>query len=153
MEPDELTAEETDDLVAWGDRMDGNYQPPILSEPKGGPVPEADPTIDEIHAMAGEPDDVGRAAGHDITPGHDELHHYWTAGPGRALWEASLTPWRTLYALVTAAVRKNGRAVSPEQIKRWVSRWFIEVKHYAAGSDLNRVEHGKPPRGHRVGPG
>lgn len=111
-----------------------------------------DPTFDEIHAMAAE-DDVERAAGHDVTPGHDELHHYWTAGPGRALWEASLTPWRTLYALVTAAVRKNGRAVSPEQIKRWVSRWFIEVKHYAAGSDRNRVEHGKPPRGHRVGPG
>lgn len=94
-----------------------------------------------------------RALGHDVTPGHDELHHYWTVGKGKRLWVDSPEPWRTLHALVTAAVRKNGRAVSPEQIDNWVSRWFIEVKGYAAGSDLNRVAHGHPPRGNRVGPG
>jgi len=130
---------------------------------RGALPTNADPTLDQIRAMAGLNSEararelallgVTRALGHDVTPGHDELHHYWVAGKGRALWENSPTPWRTLYALVTAAVRKNSRAVSPEQIKRWVSRWFIQVKHYAAGSDLNRVAHGKPPRGHRVGPG
>lgn len=113
---------------------------------------EDDPSLDDITAMAAM-DEASRAAGHDVTPGHDELHHYWVAGPGLAKWAGSPRPWRTLYALVTKAVRKNGRAVSPEQIKNWVSRWFIEVFHFAAGSDLNRVTHGKPPRGHRVGPG
>jgi hypothetical protein len=94
-----------------------------------------------------------RLAGQDVTPGHDELHHYWVAGPGLAKWVHSPKPWTTLHALVTEAVRKNGRAVTPEQINNWVSRWFIEVFHYAAGSDKNRVAHGMPPRGHRVGPG
>jgi hypothetical protein len=96
---------------------------------------------------------VKAAAGHDVTPGHDELHHYWVEGKGRRLWADSLEPWRTLHALVTAAVRKNGRAVSPEEINNWVSRWFFEVKGYYAGSDLNRVAHGHPPRGKVVGPG
>jgi len=94
-----------------------------------------------------------RLAGQDVAPGHDELHHYWVAGPGLAKWVHSPKPWTTLHALVTEAVRKNGRAVTPEQINNWVSRWFIEVFHYAAGSDKNRVAHGMPPRGHRVGPG
>lgn len=95
-----------------------------------------------------------RAAGHDITPGHDELHHYWTREPeGLARWIYSTHPWTTLHEQVTQEVREHGRAVSPEQIKRWVSRWFIEVFGFAAGSDLNRVTHGKPPRGKLVGPG
>jgi len=111
-----------------------------------------DPSLDEIRSMADD-EGIERAAGHDVTLGHDELHHYWVEGEGRHLWVDSPTPWRTLYALVTAAVRKNKRAVPPEVIKTWVSRWFIEAKGYAAGSDRNRVEHGQPPRGHKVGPG
>jgi hypothetical protein len=89
---------------------------------------------------------VTRALGHDVTPGHDELHHYWTVGAGRAKWVHSPKPWTTLVALLT-------RHVGPEKAKIYASRWFIEVKGYAAGSDLNRVTHGQPPRGHRVGPG
>jgi hypothetical protein len=115
-------------------------------------APAEDPSIDEIRSMADD-EGIERAAGHDVTLGHDELHHYWVEGEGRHLWVDSPTPWRTLYALVTAAVRKNKRAVPPEVIKTWVSRWFIEAKGYAAGSDRNRVEHGLPPRGHKVGPG
>ncbi len=87
-----------------------------------------------------------RAAGHDTTPGHDELHHYWTVGEGRAKWVTSPKPWTTLVALLTPHV-------GPEKAKVYASRWFIEVFGFAAGSDLNRVTHGHPPRGHRVGPG
>lgn len=28
------------------DRMDGDYQPPILVEPKGGPIPAGDDPVD-----------------------------------------------------------------------------------------------------------
>lgn len=89
---------------------------------------------------------ITRAAGHDVTPGHDELHHYWTRGPGLAKWAESPKPWTTLVAHLT-------KYVGPEKAKIYASRWFIEVFHFAAGSDLNRVTHGHPPRGHRVGPG
>lgn len=76
----------------------------------------------------------------------DKLHHYWTRGEGLAKWKASPKPWTTLVALLT-------RHVGPERAKVYASRWFIEVFHYAAGSDKNRVAHGHPPRGHRIGPG
>lgn len=89
---------------------------------------------------------ISRAAGVDATPGHDELHHYWVAGPGLAKWADSPRPWTTLVAHLT-------KYVGPEKAKIYASRWFIEVFHYAAGSDENRVAHGMPPRGHRVGPG
>lgn len=87
-----------------------------------------------------------RALGHDTTPGHDELHHYWTRGPGLAKWKGSPKPWTTLVAELT-------RHVGLAKAKVFASRWFIEVFGYAAGSDLNRVAHGHPPRGHKVGPG
>ena len=115
-----------------------------------------EPTLDQIRAMAGLNSEararelallgVTRALGHDVTPGHDELHHYWTRGEGLAKWAESPKPWTTLVAHLT-------KYVGPEKAKIFASRWFIEVFHYAAGSDLNRVTHGKPPRGHRVGPG
>lgn len=49
----------TDALTAGGratglrDRMDGGYEPPILADPKGGPIPQADPGED---VGSGEPD-------------------------------------------------------------------------------------------------
>lgn len=114
-----------------------------------GPV-----TFDRLRvAFAGEVHDyplrgapVAAAAGHDVTPGHDELHHYWTRGEGLAKWADSPTPWTTLVALLT-------KHVGPLKAKTFASRWFIEVFGFAAGSDKNRVMHGKPPRGHLVGPG
>lgn len=108
---------------------------------------EDDPSLDEILAMA--EGDATRAAGHDVTLGHDELHHWWTAGPGLARWVNSPTPWRTLLANLVEAVKDKPLEV----LKKWTSRWYIDVFHYAAGSDKARVAHGKPPRGHRVGPG
>lgn len=89
---------------------------------------------------------VGEAVGHDVTPGHDQLHHYWTVGEGRAKWAESPTPWTTLVAHLT-------EYVGPERAKVFASRWFHEVFGFYAGSDLNRVTHGEPPRGHVVGPG
>lgn len=90
---------------------------------------------------------VEAAAGHDITPGHDELHHYWVAGPGLARWAESPTPWTTLVANLVKV------GVNPEKAKVYASRWFIEHFGFSAGSDLNRVTHGRPPRGDVVGPG
>jgi hypothetical protein len=37
--------------------------------------------------------------------------------------------------------------------KKWASKWFYEVMGFYAGSDLNRVSHGRKPRGKVVGPG
>lgn len=87
-----------------------------------------------------------RAVGADVTPGHDELHHYWVAGPGLAKWRGSPKPWTTLVAHLT-------KYVGPERAKVYASRWFHEVFGFYAGSDLNRVTHGHPPRGKVVGPG
>src|SRR6185369_5698765 len=40
---------------------------------------------------------VTRALGHDVTPGHDELHHYWTRDPrGLAKWVDHPKPWTAL---------------------------------------------------------
>lgn len=105
------------------------------------PTPEQDTDALRLRGIL-----TDRAAGHDITPGHDELHHYWTRGPGLAKWAESPKPWTTLVAHLT-------KYVGPEKAKIYASRWFIEVFHFAAGSDLNRVTHGHPPRGHLVGPG
>ena len=89
---------------------------------------------------------VTRALGHDVTPGHDELHHWWTKGPGLALWAGSPRPWTTLRDHLL-------KYLPPEEATRAASRWFIEVFGFASGSDKNRVLHGEPPRGHVVGPG
>lgn len=91
--------------------------------------------------------DEHRALGADVTPGNDQLHHYWTRDPeGRAKWVDSPKPWTTLVALLT-------RHVGLERAKTFASRWFHEVFGFYAGSDMNRVTHGKPPRGKLVGPG
>jgi len=86
---------------------------------------------------------VTRAVGHDITPGHDRLHHYWTRGKGLARWH----DWTSLYDNLVE------EGVPPIKAKNFASRWFFERFGFYAGADLNRVMHGKPPRGHRVGPG
>jgi len=129
----------------------------VASTDTGGAVLTADDVEvelqpDDVDAfvtqLLGEP--VAAAAGKDVTPGHDELHHYWTVGPGRREWVDSPTPWTTLLALLVEHV-KPPKPV--EVLKRWASAWFKEVKGYSAGSDKNRVAHGHPPRGHVVGPG
>lgn len=103
---------------------------------------DADPDLETMRLIVA----LDERAGADTTPGHDELHHYWTVGKGREKWVHSPKPWTTLVALLTPHV-------GLEKAKVYASRWFIEVKGYAAGSDKNRVAHGQPPRGHKVGPG
>jgi hypothetical protein len=90
--------------------------------------------------------EVEAAAGHDVTPGHDELHHYWTKGKGLARWIGSPTPWTTLVALLS-------EHVPPEKARVFASKWLHEVTGLWAGSDAHRVAHGHPPRGKVVGPG
>jgi peptidoglycan hydrolase-like protein with peptidoglycan-binding domain len=92
-----------------------------------------------------ELEQVWAAAGHDVTPGHDRLHHWWVYGPGRGRWST----WTELLANLVEEVHDKPL----ETLKKWASRWFFERHHYYAGSDLNRVKHGKPPRGDRIGPG
>lgn len=44
-------------------------------------------------------------------------------------------------------------ATPPAMAKRMASAWLHEVTGEWAGSDIHRVHSGKPPRGHRIGPG
>lgn len=120
-------------------------------------LPEQDDTeemdLDELDDEDESEEDgeaVTAAAGHDVTPGHDELHHYWVAGPGLARWAGSPTPWTTLLNLLVEHVKPPKPL---EVLKTWASAWYIEVFHYSAGSDKARVAHGHPPRGHLIGPG
>jgi len=77
----------------------------------------------------------------------EQLHHYWTRTPeGLAKWAKSDHPWTTLYHHLL-------KYMDEERAKLAASAWFEDVFHFTAGSDLNRVAHGKPPRGHVVGPG
>ncbi len=112
-----------------------------------GPLVEILDGPEWLTADEGKPS-ASRAAGHDTTPGHDELHHYWTKGEGLAKWVSSPHPWTTLYEHLAKFPE-----VGPVKAKLYASRWFIEVFGFAAGSDKNRVAHGRPPRGKVVGPG
>jgi hypothetical protein len=76
-----------------------------------------------------------------------ELHKYWTKGEGLAKWAESPHPWTTLYGHLRKYIPDDDKA------KRTAAQWFFDVFHYWPGADLNRVAHGKPPRGDRVGPG
>ena len=88
----------------------------------------------------GEP--VAAAAGHDITPGKDRLHHYWVFGEGAPLWNT----WTELVAHLTPHVGER-------KAKIFAAAWFHERYGFWPGDDRNRVKHGKPPRGERIGPG
>ncbi|WP_134324701.1 hypothetical protein [Cumulibacter soli] len=78
----------------------------------------------------------------DTHPGGEQLHRYWVIGKGRAKWNT----WTELY-------RHLLKYLPPEKARRTASKWFIERFGFAAGSDVNRVRQGKPPRGKVVGPG
>jgi len=84
--------------------------------------------------------DLTRAA--DVTPGHDQLHHYWTKGKGLAKWH----DFTSLYNHLV-------KYVGPARAKRMAAQWFHERFGFWPGSDKNRLMHGKKPRGHVVGKG
>ena len=93
-------------------------------------------------------DEAVRAAGHDVTPGHDELHHWWTKGPGLTRWVDSPHQFTTLRDQLVEEAH-----VTPEVADRWAAAWVHEVTGFWPGSDMHRVEEGGKPRGHRIGPG
>lgn len=78
--------------------------------------------------------------------GAEKLHAYWTHGEGLAKWADTPTPWTNLYHHLL-------KYLPPEEAKKTATEWFYDVFHFYPGSDLNRVTHGKPPRGKLVGPG
>lgn len=73
---------------------------------------------------------------------HNQLKHYWMVGKGAAKWST----WTELYN----HLKKH---MANEVAKRVAAEWFHERYGYWPGADVNRVVHGKPPRGHKVGPG
>lgn len=77
---------------------------------------------------------------------HDELENYWTRGEGLKKWLGHPHEWTALRDHLL-------KYVGPERADRIASEWFHDVKGFWPGSDLHRVEHGKPPRGDRIGPG
>lgn len=79
-------------------------------------------------------------------PDRERLHHYWTRGEGLRKWLGHPHEW-------TALRNHLLKYVGPGRAERMASEWFHEVKGFWPGSDLHRVEHGKPPRGDRIGPG
>lgn len=88
----------------------------------------------------------GRAHTVSGEQGAHQLHEYWTKGEGLAKWADSPHPWTSLYHHLL-------KYMNAEKAKRTASQWFFDVFHFWPGSDLNRVTHGKPPRGHKIGPG
>lgn len=79
--------------------------------------------------------------------GAEQLHAYWVAGPGLEKWSKAAKPWTTLRRHLEKYIH------DPHMLDSTTSKWFQEVFHFSAGSDLNRVTHGKPPRGKVIGPG
>lgn len=82
----------------------------------------------------------------DVNIDDDTFRRYWTEGPGLRKWLGHPHEW-------TALRNHLLKYVGPERADRIASQWFHRVKGFWPGSDLHRVEHGKPPRGHLVGPG
>ena len=79
--------------------------------------------------------------------GAARLHAYWTKDPrGLAKWAGTEDPWTELYHHLL-------KFLNPEEAKRTASRWFHDTFGFWSGSDMNRVVHGKPPRGKVIGPG
>jgi phage portal protein BeeE len=144
----------------------------VQLQPPGGGVPETDPTLagetpapdaaatpdapPADTASAGSAPAAGdavaaRAKGRRAPVDHDgsQLHEYWTRDPeGLAKWADSPTPYENLYEHLLTHM--DGDA---DKAHRTAAAWFHDVFHFWPGSDKNRVTHGHPPRGKRVGPG
>lgn len=84
-----------------------------------------------------------RAAGGDGTA---KLKKYWLAGPGLKKWAGSPHPWTALYGHLS-------KYMPADKAKRTAAEWFHQHFGFWPGADLNRVTHGRPPRGKKVGPG
>lgn len=89
---------------------------------------------------------AGREASPQDIKNTERLHLYWTSGEGLAKWAPMPDPWTELY-------HHLAKYMEPDMAKRTAAQWFHEVFHFWPGADLNRVTHGQPPRGQRIGPG
>lgn len=70
------------------------------------------------------------------------LKQYWLHGEGAGKWS-------TWTELKNHLVKHVGLA----RAKRIAAEWFHDRYGFWPGADVNRVKHGKPPRGKVVGPG
>jgi hypothetical protein len=104
------------DDVVRGDALDLEDEEELDDEDDDEPVDEMDLALEHYT----EDEEVGRAAGHDVTPGHDELHHWWTKGSGLARWVGSPHPWTTLRDQLL-------EHVPLAKANRMASKWFFEV--------------------------
>jgi hypothetical protein len=85
----------------------------------------------------------------DLHPGDGgakNLKYYWTKGPGLAKWASSPHPFTSLYGHLK-------KYMPDEEAKRVAAQWMHDTLGYWPGSDINRVAHGHPPRGKRIGKG
>ena len=89
---------------------------------------------------------AGKEASPKDVQNTERLKRYWLTGPGAAKWQGSDHPWTDLYHHLL-------KYMEPEMAKRTAAQWFHEHFGFWPGSDLNRVTHGKPPKGKVVGPG
>jgi hypothetical protein len=89
---------------------------------------------------------AGREASPQDAQATARLHRYWTAGEGLAKWRDHPHPW-------TALRNHLLKYMSADMATRTATVWFKDVFGYYPGSDLHRVNSGKPPKGKRVGPG
>jgi tRNA U34 5-methylaminomethyl-2-thiouridine-forming methyltransferase MnmC len=90
-------------------------------------------------------------AGRELSPedakNAKRLHDYWTKNPeGLSKWADTTQPWTNLF-------RHLLKFLPEDEAKRTASVWFHDVFGFYSGSDLNRVTHGRPPRGRLIGPG
>lgn len=88
---------------------------------------------------------VQAAAGVDTHSGGEGLKHWWVYGAGS-------TRWSTFTELYDQ-LRKEITDMSDDHVKAIAASWYHLRYGIWPGSDANRVKHGKPPRGHVVGPG
>ena len=70
------------------------------------------------------------------------LKAYWIAGPGVARWDT--------FTELRAHLVKY---LPPPVATKTAAAWFHLRFGFWPGADVNRVRHGKPPRGKIVGPG
>jgi hypothetical protein len=115
--------------------------PKGVAEGEAGGMTEAEAEA-FLASVPPHPGDVAAAAGVDTHPGGEQLKHYWLHGGGAAKWST----WTELYHHLV-------KYLNPEMAKRTAAEWFHERYGDWPGSDTNKVRHGKPPRGHVVGPG
>lgn len=89
---------------------------------------------------------AGKEASPKDVQSTERLKIYWTKGEGLSKWAEADHPWTELHRHLVKFMPDHLATLT-------ATRWFFEVFHFYPGSDMNRVTHGKPPKGKVVGPG